>query len=112
MPNFARKHETLKGQTPAMASGLRDRAWSIRELLESAASEKLAAGFSVSLNRRIDTFGQCIFRPAREFHGAHKDYLPITDGRRRLAGPFRLLWLWLIVSRHLYPLYDLYRRTT
>jgi IS1 family transposase len=32
--NFCRKHETLKGQTPAMASGLADKAWTIRELLE------------------------------------------------------------------------------
>jgi transposase InsO family protein len=35
--NFCRKHETLKGQTPAMASGLADVAWTIRELLECAA---------------------------------------------------------------------------
>ena len=35
--NFCRKHETLKGQTPAMASGLADTVWSIRELLERAA---------------------------------------------------------------------------
>lgn len=36
--NFCRKHETLKGNTPAMASGLADKAWSMRELLERAAS--------------------------------------------------------------------------
>jgi transposase InsO family protein len=35
--NFCRKHQTLKGQTPAMAAGLADKAWSIRELLEDAA---------------------------------------------------------------------------
>jgi IS1 family transposase/transposase-like protein len=35
--NFARKHETLKGQTPAMASKLTDHVWSIKELLEVAA---------------------------------------------------------------------------
>lgn len=35
--NFCRKHETLKGKTPAMASGLADKAWTIRELLERAA---------------------------------------------------------------------------
>jgi IS1 family transposase len=34
--NFCRKHETLKGQTPAMAAGLTDHAWTIRELLENA----------------------------------------------------------------------------
>lgn len=36
--NFARPHETLKGQTPAMASGLADHVWSVRELLENAAA--------------------------------------------------------------------------
>jgi hypothetical protein len=35
--NFARKHETLKGQTSAMASGLAGHAWTIKELIESAA---------------------------------------------------------------------------
>jgi IS1 family transposase/transposase-like protein len=35
--NFARKHETLKGQTPAMASGLTSRVWSIEDLLTAAA---------------------------------------------------------------------------
>jgi transposase-like protein/IS1 family transposase len=35
--NFCRRHETLKGQTPAMASGLADKIWSMRELLENAA---------------------------------------------------------------------------
>jgi transposase-like protein/IS1 family transposase len=36
--NLCRKHETLKGATPAMASGLADKAWTIRELLEQAAT--------------------------------------------------------------------------
>ena len=36
--NFARKHETLKGDSPAMASGLADHVWSVKELLENAAS--------------------------------------------------------------------------
>jgi hypothetical protein len=36
--NFARKHETLKGQTPAMASGLADQVWTIRGLWEQAAA--------------------------------------------------------------------------
>ncbi len=36
--NFCRKHETLKGKTPAMASGLSDHVWTIRELLENAAA--------------------------------------------------------------------------
>lgn len=31
--NFCRKHMSLKGATPAMASGLTDRAWTIAELL-------------------------------------------------------------------------------
>jgi IS1 family transposase len=35
--NFCRKHETLKGQTPAMASKLTDSVWTIKELLEKAA---------------------------------------------------------------------------
>jgi IS1 family transposase len=34
--NFGRKHETLDGQTPAMAAGLTDHVWTIRELLENA----------------------------------------------------------------------------
>lgn len=34
--NFARKHMTLK-ETPAMASGLADHVWSIRELIEESA---------------------------------------------------------------------------
>jgi IS1 family transposase/transposase-like protein len=36
--NFCRVHETLK-QTPAMASGLADKAWTVRQLIEAAASE-------------------------------------------------------------------------
>jgi hypothetical protein len=36
--NYCRKHETLKGKTPAMASGLADRVWTIRELLEQCAA--------------------------------------------------------------------------
>jgi transposase InsO family protein len=35
--NFARKHETLKGDTPAMASGLTERVWTIKELIGQAA---------------------------------------------------------------------------
>jgi transposase-like protein/IS1 family transposase len=35
--NFCRKHETLKGSTPAMASKLTDSVWTIKQLLESAA---------------------------------------------------------------------------
>jgi transposase-like protein/IS1 family transposase len=35
--NFARKHEALKGNTPAMASGLSDHVWTIKELIERAA---------------------------------------------------------------------------
>jgi hypothetical protein len=35
--NFCRKHESLKGQTPAMASGLEDDVWSVKRLLEEAA---------------------------------------------------------------------------
>jgi len=35
--NFGRKNEALKGATPAMASGLSDRVWTIKELIEKAA---------------------------------------------------------------------------
>jgi transposase-like protein/IS1 family transposase len=35
--NFARKHETLKGATPAMASGLTEKVWSVNDLLERVA---------------------------------------------------------------------------
>lgn len=34
---FCRKHETLRGDTPAMRSGLAERRWSIQELLRMAA---------------------------------------------------------------------------
>ena len=35
--NFCRKHETLKGKTPAMAAGLADRVWTLADLLRKAA---------------------------------------------------------------------------
>jgi hypothetical protein len=35
--DFARKHEALEGQTPAMASGRTDQVFAIKELLEMAA---------------------------------------------------------------------------
>jgi hypothetical protein len=35
--NFARKHETLKGKSPAMASGVADKVWSVKELIERVA---------------------------------------------------------------------------
>jgi transposase-like protein/IS1 family transposase len=35
--NFGRKHEALKNTTPAMASGLSDHVWTIKELIERAA---------------------------------------------------------------------------
>jgi hypothetical protein len=35
--NFARRHEALKGNTPAMASELSDHVWTIQELIEQAA---------------------------------------------------------------------------
>lgn len=35
--NFCRKHETLKGRTPAMAAGLTDRVWTLKELLAKVA---------------------------------------------------------------------------
>jgi transposase-like protein/IS1 family transposase len=36
--NFCRKHETLKGATPAMASKLTDKVWAVADLLENAAA--------------------------------------------------------------------------
>jgi hypothetical protein len=35
--NFARVHMTLNKETPAMASGLEDHVWTIRELIEESA---------------------------------------------------------------------------
>lgn len=35
--NFCRGHESLKGKTPAMVSGLAEKRWTIKELLERAA---------------------------------------------------------------------------
>lgn len=35
--NFCRKHKSLKGATPAMASGLTDRVWTVAELLAAVA---------------------------------------------------------------------------
>jgi hypothetical protein len=37
--NFARKHEALKGNSPAMASGLAEKVWTIKELIERAANQ-------------------------------------------------------------------------
>jgi hypothetical protein len=42
--NFAWKHEALKGATPAMASGLGDRVWTIKELIDRAAESWKAGG--------------------------------------------------------------------
>jgi transposase-like protein/IS1 family transposase len=36
--NFSRKHETLKGKTPAMAAGLESMPWTIETLLKTAAN--------------------------------------------------------------------------
>jgi len=36
--NFCRKHNSLKGRTPAMASGLTDHVWTVAELLEKIGS--------------------------------------------------------------------------
>jgi hypothetical protein len=36
--NFAWKHETRKGQTPAMASRLSDDVWTFKELIERASA--------------------------------------------------------------------------
>jgi len=36
--NFCHKHRTLKGQSPAMAAGLTDHVWTVRELLETVSN--------------------------------------------------------------------------
>jgi len=36
--NFCRTHRTLKGRTPAMAAGLSDHVWTMRELLDKISS--------------------------------------------------------------------------
>jgi hypothetical protein len=36
--NFGRAHMTLKTETPAMASGLENHIWTIRELIEESAN--------------------------------------------------------------------------
>jgi hypothetical protein len=36
--NFGPKHESLKNTTPAMASGLTEHVWMIKELIERAAA--------------------------------------------------------------------------
>jgi hypothetical protein len=36
--NFGRMHEALTGSTPAMASGLSEHLWTIKELIEKAAA--------------------------------------------------------------------------
>lgn len=35
--DFGRKHEALKGKTPAMPSNLTEHVWTIKELIEKAA---------------------------------------------------------------------------
>jgi hypothetical protein len=37
--NFGRKHEALKGNTPAMASKLTDHVWTIKELIKKVAAQ-------------------------------------------------------------------------
>jgi IS1 family transposase/transposase-like protein len=36
--NFCKKHRSLKGKTPAMAAGLTDHVWTVRELLENVST--------------------------------------------------------------------------
>ena len=42
--NFGREHGSLKDRTPAMANGLADKVWSIKELIERAAEEISQSG--------------------------------------------------------------------
>ncbi len=45
--NFSRKHETPKNTTPAMASGLSDHVWTIKELIERAGGSMKLPRFSL-----------------------------------------------------------------
>jgi IS1 family transposase len=38
--NYCRRHKTLKGHTPAIAHGIADHVWTVRELLEAATTVK------------------------------------------------------------------------
>jgi hypothetical protein len=51
--NLCRKREAIQGQTPAMASGLSDHVWTIKELIEKAADAwtKLTAITSTLVSR-------------------------------------------------------------
>jgi len=49
--NWARKHASLGGQTPAMAAGLADHAWTIAEVVELLEASERAAIASGSLKR-------------------------------------------------------------
>ena len=42
--NFGRKHDTLKGATPVMASQLTDHVWTIKDLIERAAELAVCGG--------------------------------------------------------------------
>jgi hypothetical protein len=41
--NFCRKHQSLKGQTPAMAAGIADHVWTVEEITALAEPKKSQA---------------------------------------------------------------------
>jgi hypothetical protein len=42
--NFSRKNESLKNHAPALASGLSDHVWTVKELVEGAAEARYPEG--------------------------------------------------------------------
>jgi hypothetical protein len=59
--NFCRKHETFRGQTPAMASGLTEHVWTIKELLQARKHEALATSILHSHAGRRRNVGLPVF---------------------------------------------------
>jgi hypothetical protein len=55
--NFARKHETLTGMTPAMVSNLTDHLWTIKELIERAAAQATIAQSMFTCSTKALMFG-------------------------------------------------------
>jgi hypothetical protein len=74
--NFGRKHESLKGSTPAMASQLTDHVWTIKELIERAGVKFILA---------IIVFGLSI--PIGFLAAANIYYIFKTRGSSQLPPP-------------------------
>jgi hypothetical protein len=67
--NSGRKHEALKGKTPAMASQLTDHVWTIKELIERAAT--LLKLFARQLGCLLSIVGGLFFGVAALYGCAH-----------------------------------------